>query len=478
MPHVSAFACLFALLCLFAPASAEDWPQFRGMNASGVSTQSKNLPVKFSVDENVVWKADLGEGIGCPIVAGGRVFETSMVGPEKFGVFCFDAVRGKEIWRKELETGKLPGIMPPNTQASSTPASDGERVYVYFSTLGLIAFEAADGKELWRHPVEMPFYFMGWGAAHSPIVYEDMVIFNQDDDLAPFLVAVDKYTGKPRWRTERSDMLAGYAVPVLCTANGRTDIVVAGSGKLKGYDPRDGRELWTCNTLLRTIMSTPVVVDESIFVSVESFGDNERVLKFALLEWKDTNQDGKLVKSELPAAFGEKFDKGDANRDGFLVADEIDEAFQSKSNRVGGGSIIQRIRGGGSGDVTKTHVEWNLNNRSPSNITSPLVSDGRLFVVKKGGVAAAFEIGDGKTVYEQKRVRNLGNYYASPIAGDGKIYVTGENGFILVLKDGPQLEVLAKNDMGEPCVATPAIADGRLYVRTLNKLYCFAEGAK
>jgi outer membrane protein assembly factor BamB len=319
---------------------------------------------------------------------------------------------------------------------------------------------------------------MGWGAAHSPIVYQDLVIFNQDDDLAPFLVAVDKYTGKPRWRTERSEMLAGYAVPVLCTANGRTDIVVAGSGKLKGYDPADGKELWTCNTLLRTIMSTPVVVDESIYVAVESYGDEERVLKLALLEWKDTNQDGKLIKSELPTAFGEKFDKGDANKDGFLVADEIDDAFQAKSNRIGGGSIIQRIRGGGTGDVTKTHLEWNLNNRSPSNVTSPLVSDGRLFVVKKMGVAASFDIDDGKTLYEQKRIRNLGNYYASPIAGDGKIYVTGENGFVVVLKDAPQLEVLAKNDVGDSCVATPAIADGRLYVRTLNKLYCFAEKAR
>jgi outer membrane protein assembly factor BamB len=202
------------------------------------------------------------------------------------------------------------------------------------------------------------------------------------------------------------------------------------------------------------------------------------VLKFALLEWKDTNQDGKLEKSELAEAFAEKFDKGDANKDGYLIGDEIDEAFQAKTNRVGGGNIIQRIRGGGSGDVTKTHLEWNLNNRSPSNITSPLVSNGRLFVVKKGGVAAAFEIDDGKTVYEQKRIRNLGNYYASPVAGDGKIYVTGENGFIVVLKDGPKLEVLAKNDVGEPCIATPAIADDRLYVRTLNKLYCFAEAAK
>ncbi|MEX2287682.1 MAG: PQQ-binding-like beta-propeller repeat protein, partial [Planctomycetaceae bacterium] len=466
LPMAAAVASVFAM----SAASAEDWPQFRGPNATGVSTQSKNLPVEFSHETKVRWKADLGEGIGCPVVAGGRVFATAMVGPQKFAVFCFDAAGGKELWRKEFETGPLPGIMPPNTQASSTPASDGERVYVYFSTLGMMAFAAADGELVWKQAVQMPFYLMGWGAAHSPIVHGDMVIFNQDDDLAPFLLALDKYTGNERWRTERPEMLAGYAIPVVCTAGGRTDVVVAGSGKLKGYDPADGKELWTCNTLLRTMMTSPAVVDDRIYVSVESYGDTDRVLKYALLEWKDTNQDGKLAKSELAAAFAEKFDKGDANKDGYLVGDEIDDAFQSATNRVGGGNIVQCIRGGGTGDVTATHVQWNIKNTAPSNIVSPLVTGGRLFLVKKGGISASFNSADGKTVWEKKRIRNLGNYYASPIAGDRKIYVTGENGFIVVLEDSPELKVLAKNDMGEPCLATPAIADGRLFVRTLNKL--------
>ena len=123
MRDVLLLAGLFVLSLGLSTASAEDWPQFRGVNASGVSTQSKNLPVKFSADENVAWKAELGEGIGCPVVTGGRVFATAMVGPKKFGVFCFDAVGGKQLWRKELDTGKLPAIMPPNTQASSTPAT-------------------------------------------------------------------------------------------------------------------------------------------------------------------------------------------------------------------------------------------------------------------------------------------------------------------------------------------------------------------
>jgi outer membrane protein assembly factor BamB len=382
------------------------------------------------------------------------------------------------LWKRDFETGPLPSIMPPNEQASTTPASDGERVYVYFSTVGLLAFDLQDGKLLWKRPIQLPFYLLGWGAAHSPIVYEDMVIFNQDDDLDPFLLALDKFTGEVRWRTLRPEMLAGYAVPVICKASGQTDIVVAGSGKLKGYDPKTGKERWTCNTLLRTIMTTPAVVDDTIFVSVQSYGDTDRVLKFALLQWKDTNQDKKLDKSEFDKAFWDKFDKGDRNKDGFLEDTEIDAAFQAPTNMVGGGNIIQAIKGGGQGDVSKTHMLWNLDNTAPSNIASPLVVDGRLFVVKKGGISGCFDAKSGETIWPKERINNFGNYYASPIAGDGKIYVMGENGYLMVLKQGDQVEILAKNDMGESCTATPAIADGRIYVRTLTKLYCFSKDGK
>ena len=469
---------VLTITLLSGNVKAEDWPQFRGPNAAGVSRESKNLPIKFSHEENVAWSADIGEGIASPIVVRGRVIATTMVDDQTFAVICFDAANGQELWRQEVETGPTPHITPPNTQASSTPASDGERVYVYFSTRGMMAWNLSDGQLVWERPIQRPFYLLEWGAAHSPIIYKDMVIFNQDDDLSPFLLALDKYTGDVRWKTPRPEMLAGYAVPVICRAGGRDDIVVAGSGKLKGYNPANGEQLWTCNTLLRTIMTTPAVRDDLIYVSLQSYGDTDRVLKYALLQWKDTDQDGKLSKDEFEKPFWDKFDQGDKNQDGFLVDAEIDAAFQAPTNMVGGGNTVQAVRGGGAGDVTKTHVVWNIDNTAPSNIASPLVADERVFVVKKGGLSASFDAQTGDTVWIKKRIRNFGNYYASPISGDGKIYVMGENGFLVVLRSGPKVDVLAKNDMGDSCVATPAIADNRIYVRTLNKLYCFAEDAE
>ncbi len=470
---------VLSLLLLLSPRlSAEDWPQFRGPNCNGVSTSRRALPTEFSFQEKVAWSLTLGEGIASPIVAGGRVFATAMTGPQTFSVFGLEATTGKRIWTQELPTGALPRITPPNSHASSTPASDGQRVYVYISTLGLLAFDAADGKELWRLPLPRPAYLMDWGAGTSPIVYGDLVIFNQDDDLRPYLLAVEASTGKVRWRTERPEMLGGYAVPVLCEANGRTEIVVAGTGKLKGYEPSTGRELWTCNTLLRTVMTTPVVRDGIIYVAVQSYGDSSRLLKSALLEWLDTNQDGKLIKAEVPKEFWDKFDLSDLDRNGVLEGAELDQAFVSPANSVGGGNTIQAVRGGGTGDVTKTHVLWNLHNRAPSNLSSPLVFGNELYVVKRGGLSSCFDRVSGKTHWEVQRLRNLGEYFASPVGGDGKIFITGENGFVVVLAPGPQLRILARNDMGGSCLATPAIANGRLYIRTREKLYCITDQAK
>lgn len=470
---------LFAIGGLIpSTAPAEDWTQFRGPNASGIYTGSRSLPTKFSLKKNLQWSVTLGDGIGSPIVAVGRVFTTAMTGKEQFTLFCVDAEKGKILWKKSLKTGKLPRITPPNSHASSTPATDGERVYAYFSTLGLMAFDVKDGTELWQKPLPRPAYLMDWGAASSPIVHNGMVFFLQDDDLNPFLIAVDAKTGTQRWRTPRLDMLAGYATPVLCKANGRTDVVIAGSGKMKGYDPKTGKELWTCNSLLRTIMTTPVVRNGIIYIAVQSYGDSARTLKYALMEWLDTNQDGKLVKAEVPKEFWKKFDRSDKNGDKALEGDEMDTAFQSPANQVGGGNIIQAIKGGGRGDVTKTHLLWSLKHSAPSNLSSPLVVGKELFVIKKGGICSCFDAGSGKTHWLKKRVYNFGQYYASPIAGDGKIYIVGENGFVIVMAQGPKMKILAKNDLEEQSLATPAIANGSILIRTRTKLLCFASPSK
>ena len=261
--------------------------------------------------------------------------------------------------------------------------------------------------------------------------------------------------------------------------------------KLFGYDPSTGEPLWFARTLLRNIKTTPVCHDGIIYISLQSGGIANQWL-VSVDQYETGNSDGRLTKAEMqgfvgevkiPAAFMAKFDRGDVNKDGFLEGEELDKAFLDATNVAGArhdaadasDQFILAVRGGGRGDVTSSHVLWKHESRAPDHIVSPLVVDGRMFVVKGGGISSCFDTQDGKPLWYQKRIGNIGEYFASPVVGDGKIYVVGENGTVIVLENGPELKILAKNDLGDSCLATPAIADGRIYFRTRGQLICVGQ---
>lgn len=329
----------------------------------------------------------------------------------------------------------------------------------------------------------------------SPVLYRDKLLFCQDDDLHPALYAFDRARGKLLWKDDRSDMAVNYSHPVINTVDGRDEIVVAGTGMLVGYDPQSGQRLWHAKTLLRNIKTTPVCVDGVVYLSVQSSGIANQWL--AAVDQSDTgNKDGKLDKAEIrpyvgPSAdleqfFQRTFDRGDANGDGFLEGAELDAAFLFPGNFAGTSfktlgdnaaeEFILAVRGGGRGDVTATHVLWKHKTKHTDHVVSPLVADGRMLLVKTGGITTVFDTATGRPLRTPKRVANATNYFASPVAGDGKIYLAGENGMIAVLRNSPDYEELAVNDVGDAIVATPAIADDALYVRTRNKLLCIKQG--
>lgn len=489
---------LVLTICAFSLSivQAEDWPQFRGPNSTGISATTKHLPVKFSNTENIKWSAELGDGVGSPVVAAGRLFASGMTGKETVSLFAFDAATGKKLWQRDWPTGKLSEVQETNSQASATPAADAERVYFYFSTLGMLTVDAATGKDAWQYPLPTPFFVMKWGPGVSPVVYGDLVLFCQDDDLYPALYAFEKKTGKLRWKDDRLDMAVNYSHPILCTANGRDDIVVAGTGMLIGYDPATGKRRWFAKTLLRNIKTTPVCLDGIIYISLQSGGIANQWLA-AVDQAKTGNSDGKLDKKEIQAYVGatpvpdaffkRTFDRGDLNKDGFLEGRELDIAFLHPDNFAGATftqlgenaaeQYIMAVRGGGEGDVTKTHVLWKHPTKHTDHVVSPFVSDGRMFLLKEGGITTVFETQKGEPLRTAKRLGSNGSFFASPVSGDGKIYLSGDNGKMIVLQNDPNYEELAINDMGESIVATPAIADGALFIRTRTKVFCAADKA-
>ena len=470
-------------------ARSEDWPQFRGHNCQGFAQSSQPLPVEFSTTDKMKWTAKLGDGIGSPVIAAGRVFINEMVDEHTVALVALDAASGKQLWKRTWPAGELPEIHQSNSHASTTPAADAERVYFYFSTLGLVCVDAATGVDIWKVSLPVPYFVFKWGAGMSPIVHGDTVIFCQDDDLSPALYVFDKRTGALRWKEERNDMCVNYSHPVVYSGPQGDELIVAGTGMVIGYDLATGKRNWHARVLLRNIKTTPVLVDDVLYISLQSAGIASQWI--ASIDQKDTgNRDGKVTKDELqafvgkmkvPEAFYRKtFDRGDLNGDGALEGPELDKAFLPEGNaagarhdaKVAADEFVLAVRAGGKGDVTDTHLLWKHPTKHTDHVVSPLVMGGRMVLVKAGGIATCFETKKGKLQWGPKRIGNGSGYLASPVAGDGKIYIPGDNGSVVVLKDSPEFEVLATNDLGAAILATPAIADGRLYFRTRGALIC------
>lgn len=474
-------------------AVGDDWPQFRGPNCSGISESRAPLPVQFSDEKNVRWSVELGDGIGSPVVASGRVFTSAMIDDETVALLAFDAATGRRLWERRWPTGDLPEIHQTNSHASTTPAADEERVYFYFSTLGLAAVDAATGDDVWHQKLPEPYFVFKWGAGMSPVLYEDLVLFVQDDDLYPAFYAFDRRTGELRWKDDRSDMAVNYSHPVICRSERSDEIVVAGTGLLIGYDPATGERLWRAKTLLRNIKTTPVAADGVVYISVQSGGIANQWL--ASVDRAETgNSDGKLTRQEIQAFMGDRpipeaffrktFGRGDTDADGDLEGEELDLAFLHPDNFAGASytaenpaeEYIMAVACGGRGDVTGSHLLWRHPTKYTDHIVSPLVHGNRMLLIKGGGIATCFDTGTGESHWGPKRIQNASAYFASPVYGDGKVYVASANGRIVVMSMDGDLRILAVNDMGSPILATPAIADGALFVRTRTSLVAVESG--
>lgn len=453
--------------------AAAEWPQFRGPNAAGVSEES-NLPVEFGPDKNLVWRTPLPPGPSSPSIAGDKIFLTGLEG-EKLFTFALDRATGRVLWRRESPRPRKQELQPANHPASPTPVTDGKNVYVFFADFGLIAY-GGDGNELWRMPLgpfNNPF---GHGA--SPVLVGDLLLMLCDQDTNSFLLAVDKKNGRIRWRAERPHAQRGYATPVLYQpAKGGLQAIVAGSYRLSGYDVKTGKELWWVRRLPWQIKPTPVIGDHAVYFSTwageSDPGEQEIVPTFQeALAKLDLNQDGKLSKDEIvdpraKARFEEYLDLDDT---GFL--EERDwEQFRERRQ---GENALRGYRLGGEGDLTESHFLWK-NSKALPNVPSPLLYRGVLYTLKEGGIFTSYDPKSGEVLKQGRLQGAIGAYYSSPVAADGKIYAVSEEGKAVVLQAGGQWEVLAVNDMGEGSKSTPALLDGKVYLRTYNALYCFAR---
>ena len=462
---------LFLTLALWVPS---DWPQFRGPNASGLS-EDTGLPIAFGPEENVVWKTPVPMGNSSPIVAGDAVYLTGFE-KERLFTIAIQKETGKVLWRQEAPRPRKEVIeRPANGPASASPVSDGRNVFVFFQDYGLLAY-GPGGRELWRMPLgpfNNPF---GHGA--SPILAGDTLLMNIDQDTGSYLLAVEKNSGRVLWRKERPFAQRGYATPVLYRdPDGTLQAIVAGSYRLSGYDVRSGSEIWWVRRLPWQIKPTPVVAGNEIFFTTYAGesdpGAQEKLPPFEeVLAKLDLNKDGKLSKDEItdPNTKSRFEEYLDLDNSGFLEARDWE---QYRERRLGENGL-RAYRLGGKGDLTETHLMWK-NARSLPNVPSPLVYRGVLYTLKEGEYSDFF-----------RHAYRRGPQAGADRGGAGRLLCVADCGRREYLhrqrgrqgcRDpaGPQWQVLRTNDLGAGCKGTPAIADGRLFVRTYETLYCFAK---
>jgi len=462
---------LMALLAAAAAPSGE-WARFRGPNGSGVA-EVTGLPVEFGPTRNVIWKTDLPQGYSSPIVSGDRIFLTG-IRDGRLLCLAIDRATGKVLWEREAPRDRREKLDQRNHPASPSAAADGEHVYFFFADYGLLAYDV-NGKELWKQPLGPFNNIYGMGA--SPIVVDDVVVLNCDQSIGSFIAAFDKKTGREKWRTPRVEARSGHSTPVIYTpSGGRPQIVVPGSFLLSAYDPRDGTRLWWVGGLSFELKSTPVISGDTLYINGFGSPENQPGAMIAVMTTnevfatRDANKDGKLTADELPTAHArESLPFFDLNGDKMMDRAEWDYYKAAMESENG----MLAIKLGGSGDMTSTAVRWRYQRGIPQ-LPSPLLYGQSLYMVNDaGGLGTILNSETGALIQQGRLKVPSDRYYASPVAGDGKIYISSEGGKVLVLPPGGGLDALAINDLQDSIYATPALVDRRIYIRTLNSLYCF-----
>jgi outer membrane protein assembly factor BamB len=477
---------LFLATSSLTTAAAEDWSQFRGPNGTGVSITT-GLPTEFGPDKNVIWKTPLPPGHSSPVLTDRRIFITAHTAEKpnyKLLVFCLDRQTGKVLWQREVprtRTGRLQNVNGP---ASPSPVTDGENVYVFFQEFGLVSYEGS-GKERWKLPLGPFNMFYGFGA--SPILVDDNVILPVDQDNPnSFLIAVDKNSGRVRWKVDRPEVISGYSTPIIYQPKqGAKQIVIPESFQLSAYSVEDGKRVWWVHGLACEMKSIASHDAEYLYVNGWGFPQNQagqqvRTVTFAEgLAKYDKNNDGLIAKSEISGKemmdkmLGGAFEAFDADRDEKLNEKEwgIFRAMLAAENG------LLAIKLGGQGDQTSTAIRWRYQKPVPQ-VPSTLLFKGVLYMVNDGGILISFDPATGNVIKQGRLQGAIDKYFSSPVAADDKVFLIGEGGAVSVLKAAGDWEILKVNQLDDECFATPAIADGRIYIRTRSALYCFGQAVK
>jgi len=468
MNHTFVFTLLVA--CYAGAAPVPNWPQFRGPNSSGVADADKP-PIEFGPGTNLLWKTEVPAGLSSPCVWGDRIFLTA-VEDGKLVTLAIGRRDGKILWRQGIAADKPREIHKKNNPAAATPATDGKSVAVYHAGWGLITYDF-DGRELWRKP--LPGLLARNGSGTSPAMLDGRLVLNCDvEEGKSFLAAFEPTTGKELWRTSRAQFMSGYTTPIRWQREGRDEVIIVGSLRVIGYNLSDGKERWNIGgTEAVSVAPTPVLGDGQLYVMSRSMSGSKLPPWALIALGTDKDGDGKISRDEIPKQFLEQgmFSGIDRDQDGFITEKEWTEAAAFLDQADYG---IFALKAPGEGELTTNHVAWK-HKKGVASVSSPLFYGGRVYAAQDGGRLTCYNAKTGEKFFEQERLGADGDYYASPIAANGHVYLSSGKGRVTVIEAGDTLLVKTRNELGEPIYATPAIAEDRLYVRSQGHLWAFGR---
>ncbi|MFN0127170.1 MAG: PQQ-binding-like beta-propeller repeat protein [Verrucomicrobiales bacterium] len=416
---------LTSLLLAGAPASAENWPGWRGPAGTGVANEP-NLPLHWGPKQNLLWRTALPErGNSTPIVWGERVFVTQAVAKERRReLLCFDRATGRLLWQQGATVETDEPTHETNPQGSSSPVTDGERVIAWFGSAGVFCYDFT-GKELWRRDLGRPVHIWGWGS--SPALHGNLCYLSFGPGEPSFLVALDKTSGKEVWRVaepnadsgekkpgqEKALWVGSWSTPLVIKAGGREELILTWPKRVVAFEPATGRELWHCEGLNPLVYTSPLYEPSK----------------------------------EILVAMG------------------------------GYSGMALAVKAGGAGNVTESRRLWHQE-KTRQRIGSGVIHDGHIYILNDPGIAECFELETGKLIWEE-RLRGpsaKGDNWSSMVLADGKLYAINQGGDAFVLKASPNFKMLAVNSLGEATIASMAASNGELFIRTHEALWCFREG--
>jgi outer membrane protein assembly factor BamB len=453
-----------------ADGATPAWPGFRGPNSSGVADGAAP-PVNIGPTNSVLWKVQVPWSPSSPCIWNDQIFLTTYSDNE-LQTRCYHRQDGTLAWSRGLKPDKLETFhSTENSAAAPTPVTDGQRVVSYFGSFGLICYDR-NGTELWRHPLPMAHSGGQYGTSSSPLIAGNLVVIVRDQDEGSSLLALDLRTGQTAWETPRPDAYGSFGTPILWRNNGIEEVITPGSLRLKGYALKTGLEDWMVQGVSSYACTTPVIGDGLLFFAAESDGkaDNPWPTWEKFLEKYDKNKDGVVSLDEFDSASRDFWRGLDLNRDGKIDKAEWDLIV---ANMAKGENVMVAVKPGGRGDISQSHVAWKFNRGLPY-VASPLFYDGRIYLIKTGGMLSSFDAKTGQPFYTQERLDAPGSYYSSPVAGGGRIYLASLSGKVTVVKaGGDKPEILHQAEFGERILASPALVGDNFYLRTQSTLYAF-----